>query len=82
MALFPGTQHCIVNRTWLNGPPSLLPEILPADSRFAEVVHVHRVDSEHRVLAVDGLSQQVLCCRRDASGFRPRAPGRRPHPHP
>lgn len=63
VARFPGTRHCVVNRTWLGGLPSLLPEILPADSRFAEVVHGHRVDSEHRVLAADGLSQQVLCCR-------------------
>ncbi|MFO7983844.1 MAG: PEP/pyruvate-binding domain-containing protein [Desulfuromonadales bacterium] len=63
LAAFPESKSCFYNEKWLRSLPSSLEGLMPASSRFKNVVKVCRMTQELRLMA-DVVSQRLLCYRK------------------
>ncbi|MCC6473026.1 MAG: PEP/pyruvate-binding domain-containing protein, partial [Burkholderiales bacterium] len=74
VALNPEQPGCFLNWELINQQPNRLPELLPDDARFEQVLRVVELSRDFRLLA-DIVSQKVVCCRESAGA----AAGARAH---
>ncbi len=61
LALFPESRNCFVNEPWLRTLPNALEGLMPASSRYKNVVKVFRAPEEGLQLMADVVSQKLLC---------------------
>ncbi len=61
LALFPEAKNVFFNRAWLENRPNALEGLMPASSRFKQVVKVCRLPAGRMQLLADVVSQQLLC---------------------
>ena len=54
-------RRCSVNSQWLKSLVNILPELLPRDSRYGEVVRVYDVMEKDMKLLSDVITQKVIC---------------------
>jgi hypothetical protein len=58
-ALFAGRENSSFNDALIKGKKNLLPEILPEDKKYADVIHV--ADPENMLIISDIVSNRVIC---------------------
>jgi hypothetical protein len=63
LALFPDQPRTFFNRQWLDSLPNALEGLMPASSRFRQVVKVCHLEGDGVRLMADLLSQKLLCLR-------------------
>jgi len=61
MAIYPDRKEVFFNREWLAGMTNLLPELVPRDKQYAEVIRVYDVRDRGLVLMSDVVTQQLIC---------------------
>ena len=61
MAIYPEKKDVFLNIKWLEILPNRLPDLLPQDSRFADVVRVYDVKDKELRLVSDVVSQKLIC---------------------
>jgi Pyruvate phosphate dikinase, AMP/ATP-binding domain len=61
LALFPENSNCFVNDAWRNSLPNALEGLMPASSRYKQVVKVYRAPQEGLRLMADVVSQHLVC---------------------
>jgi len=61
LALFPDTPFCFVNESWRNNLPNALEGLMPASSRYKQVVKVYRAPQEGLRLIADVVTQKLIC---------------------
>ncbi len=61
LALFPDNRNCFVNDTWRLSLPNALEGLMPASSRYKQVVKVYRAPQEGVRLMADVVSQKLVC---------------------
>ena len=62
LALFPESKTCRINLDWMPQFSNALEGLMPASSRYKQVVKVFRVPGDGLRLAADVVSQNLLCC--------------------
>lgn len=62
LALFPENKNCFLNKKWLEQQPNALEGLVPASSRFKNVVKIFRVPEKNLHLMADVVSQELICC--------------------
>ncbi len=63
LALFPEHKSCFVNEGWRRSLPNALEGLMPASSRYKQVVKVYRAPEDGLHLMADVVSQQLVCFR-------------------
>jgi KaiC/GvpD/RAD55 family RecA-like ATPase len=61
LAIYPEKENVFFNSAWLKSLVNILPELLPRDSRYGEVVRVYNVREKDMKLLSDVITQQVIC---------------------
>jgi hypothetical protein len=61
MAIYPEKEKVLFNSKWLESLPNRLQELLPQDSRFADVVRVYDVKDRDLRLVSDVINQKLVC---------------------
>jgi len=61
MAIYPEKKDVFLNIKWLEILPNRLPDLLPQDSRFVDVVRVYDVKDKELRLVSDVVSQKLIC---------------------
>jgi len=61
VALFPREENVILNREWFHQNPNLLADLLPENSKYANVVKVFEIKNEQLQILCDIISQKVVC---------------------
>jgi hypothetical protein len=61
MAIYPDKEGVVFNTAWLKKQPNILADLMPNDSRYANVVFVYDVrDKDLRILS-DIVTQKMIC---------------------
>ncbi|MFO7570685.1 MAG: PEP/pyruvate-binding domain-containing protein [Smithellaceae bacterium] len=61
MAVYPEKDDVIFNTDWMKKQPNILTDLMPEDTRFAEVVHVYDVRARDLRLMSDIVTQKMIC---------------------
>lgn len=61
VALFPQKKSVMLNRDHFRKMHNLLPDILPEDTKYKDVVQVYDIDPEQLQIVADVVSQRVVC---------------------
>lgn len=61
MAIYPDKKDVFLNTPWLKSLPNRLPDLLPQDSRFADIVRVYDVKERNLRLVSDVVNQKLAC---------------------
>ena len=61
LALFPDNRNCFVNDAWRHSLPNALEGLMPASSRYKQVVKVYRAPREGLRLIADVVTQKLIC---------------------
>lgn len=61
MAIYPGKDGVIFNDAWMKKQPSILEDLMPDDTRFADVVRIYDVRDKDLRLLSDIVTQKMIC---------------------
>ena len=61
MAVYPEKDGVVFNRAWMKKQPNILADLMPDDTRFADVVHVYDVRAKDVRLMSDIVTQKMIC---------------------
>jgi hypothetical protein len=61
VALFPENRNCFFNEAWMHSQRNALEGLLPASSRYKNVVKVYRAPDSGMRLTADVVRQKVIC---------------------
>ncbi|MCE5212583.1 MAG: PEP/pyruvate-binding domain-containing protein, partial [Deltaproteobacteria bacterium] len=61
MAIYPEKKDVVFNSAWMKKQPNVLPDLMPEDSAFADVVYVYDVRDKDLRLLSDIVTQKMIC---------------------
>ncbi|MEN6509727.1 MAG: PEP/pyruvate-binding domain-containing protein [Smithella sp.] len=61
MAIYPEKDGVLFNTAWMKKQPNILADLMPADARFANVVHVYDMRARDLRLLSDIVTQKMIC---------------------
>ncbi len=61
LALFPEHRNCFLNEAWRKSLPNALEGLMPASSRYKQVVKVYRAPEQGLRLMADVVTQKLVC---------------------